>query len=335
MAHEIVFDTERKINPIAFVGEVPWHGLGQQLTPNSPLEVWAQEAGMDWKIKNSAALYMDDELLLRAYPGRQMLHRSDNQAPLSIVSDGYKIVQPLEVLEFFRSLIDEAGFKMNTAGVLFGGTKFWALAETNESARIMGQDKLDQYLLLATSCDTSLATTGMFTTVRTVCNNTLQMAIGEGEAGWAKKYIKIPHSVNFDPELVKQELGLAPQSMAAFVEKANVLARRKVNSKEALEWLIRVFGNVQDGQEITDEIIGAQENARTIKSVYELFHGRGKGSQLVSANGTAWGLVNAATEYLDHQRTMRTVDSRLDSTWFGDGATLKDKAWNQALKLAA
>jgi hypothetical protein len=84
MAHEIVFDEHRNINPVAFVGEVPWHGLGQQIAPHSPLETWAQQAGMDWEIKSGPALYMDDEGLLRGYPRRQMLRRGDTQYPLCL-----------------------------------------------------------------------------------------------------------------------------------------------------------------------------------------------------------------------------------------------------------
>ena len=45
--------------------------------------------------------------------------------------------------------------------------------------------------------------------------------------------------------------------------------------------------------------------------------------------------VNAVTQYADHERRARSADHRLDSTWFGVGATLKQRAWEEALKLVA
>lgn len=48
MAHELLIEDGKAA--MAYVGVKPWHGLGQELTPNSPLEVWAKEAGMDYFI---------------------------------------------------------------------------------------------------------------------------------------------------------------------------------------------------------------------------------------------------------------------------------------------
>jgi Domain of unknown function (DUF932) len=66
----------------------------------------------------------------------------------------------------------------------------------------------------------------------------------------------------------------------------------------------------------------------------ELFKGAGKGSDLKSADGTAWGLVNSVTEYLDHIKG-RSNDARLTSAWFGDGAVMKQRAMNEAVLLLA
>lgn len=41
------------IEQMAYVGQTPWHGLGNQLTTNQPLEVWAKQAGLDWQIEES------------------------------------------------------------------------------------------------------------------------------------------------------------------------------------------------------------------------------------------------------------------------------------------
>ena len=47
-----------QLEQMAYVGETPWHGLGNQLTQNQPIEVWAQQAGMDWRIESSNVSYM-------------------------------------------------------------------------------------------------------------------------------------------------------------------------------------------------------------------------------------------------------------------------------------
>jgi hypothetical protein len=48
-----------------------------------------------------------------------------------------------------------------------------------------------------------------------------------------------------------------------------------------------------------------------------LYEGRGRGSQLDSARGTAWGLLNSVTEFVDHERRARSNEYRMDSAWFG------------------
>jgi hypothetical protein len=46
-------------------------------------------------------------------------------------------------------------------------------------------------------------------------------------------------------------------------------------------------------------------------------------------------LLNAVTEFVDHERRARSQEYRLDSAWFGQGANLKQRALDQALQLVS
>ena len=318
MAHEV--------ETMAYVDAVPWHGLGNQLTPKQPIEIWQREAGMDWQINETDVLYSvsgGDGLHLKSNPDSKVLFRSDTHSPLSVVSKRYKVVQPAEVLEFYRDLVSVGGFELETAGVLKGGKKLWALAKTGQETLLRGNDQVKAYLLLATSCDGTLCTTAQFTSVRVVCNNTLQMAVGDSRGA-----VKVPHSTQFDPAQVKQALGLGMSHWDTFVNDMRKLAERKVNKFEAMSYLINVLGD-------SAVPLNDQPNTKAIQNVYTLFAGEGKGSDLASASGTAWGLLNGVTEYVDQHRRARSADHRLDSAWFGPGAVIKEKALYEALKLAA
>lgn len=323
MAHELASGKD-----IAFVGETPWHGLGSKLPPKQPIEVWQQSAGMDFEIKRSIVLYNADNgsnslLNLRNNMEASVLYRSDNLEPLSVVSKRYKVVQPREVLEFFRDLVSAGGMELETAGVLRSGKKFWALAKTGQETLLPGLDKVNAYLLLSTSCDGSLATTAQFTSIRVVCNNTLNMAVGS-----SKGAVRVPHSRVFDPVAVKQELGLGMTAWDQFMNSIKAMANRPVNKFEALNYLVDVLGD-------PDLPLNDQPNQKNIQAVFGLFSGGGKGSNLQSASGTTWGLLNSVTEFIDHERRARNQDYRLDSAWFGQGAQIKQKAFEGAMALAA
>lgn len=319
-----------QVEHMAYVGEKPWHGLGQVLSPAQPLSVWLNEAGMDWRIEESNVLFNADSsaLHIRPYADSKVLYRSDSLEPLSVVSRRYQVVQPQEVLHFYKDLVSAGGFELETAGVLKGGRKLWALAKTGQEARIKGHDRIKAYLLLATSCDGTLCTTAQFTSVRVVCNNTLQMATQHSSGA-----VKVPHSTKFDPMQVKEALGLGFSQWDAFMQNLKQLSHRSVSPQEAEAY----FRDVLDEPRLPMDLVLPEESrsagSRSLQQVMQLYDGQGMGSELASSAGTAWGLVNAMTEYVDHHRRARNQDNRLDSAWFGQGAQLKHQAYQQALTL--
>lgn len=320
------------VQTMAYVNETPWHGLGNQLAPKQPLEVWARSAGMDWSIDEAPVRYVatgpngEGYDSIHVFPEQRVLYRSDTKMPLSVVSNRFKVVQPSEILEFYRDLTTAGGFELETAGVLKEGRKLWALAKTGQSVCLKGRDKVHGYLLLATACDGTMATTAQFCSVRVVCANTLAIALGDGADA-----VKVGHRSQFDAQAVKRQLGIAVSSWDGFMVRMKALADCKVKDEAAEAFLRRVLTYPVNHIEGVSTAI----NDSALKVVQELYAGRGKGSELASAAGTAWGLVNSITEFVDHHRRARSDDHRRDAAWFGQGATLKQRAWDEALKLVA
>ncbi|HDR9202721.1 TPA: DUF932 domain-containing protein [Burkholderia vietnamiensis] len=317
------------VTSMAYVGETPWHGLGNQLAPKQPIEVWAKQAGMDWQIESADVRYVSGSAgtnlgSIHAFPEQKVLYRSDTKAPLSVVSSRYAVVQPVAILEFYRDLTEVGGYELESAGVLKDGKKLWALARTGQSVALKGKDTVNGYLLLATACDGTLATTAQFTSVRVVCNNTLSIALGDSSSA-----IKVPHRSQFDAAAVKRQLGIAISSWDGFMVRIKALSECKVNDTAAEAFLRRVL--TYPAPSANTPVPATNDSA--IKAVQELFAGRGRGADMASAAGTAWGLLNSVTEFVDHQRRARSHDNRIDSAWFGAGATLKQKAWDEALRL--
>ena len=323
MSHDL--DESIGTPAMAYVGEKPWHGLGEALPPDQDIETWVQAARLDWEIEMLPVNYQmgGRNHVMR---DRFVLARSDTQAALSVVSGDYRVVQPKEVLEFYRDLVEERHYQLETAGALDGGRKVWALARTGLVAGVAGNaaDELGAYVLLATSCDKSLATTIAFTSVRVVCQNTLSFAVHEVKKE-SRRSIKVNHSRRFDADQIKKDLGLMDESWEKFKLQLTPMAGKAMSDSAAEEFFQSLF---QSEKEMKEGTISDQKR----KEVMQLmsFYRHAPGQNLPTAKNTLWGAVSAVTYYVDHIRT--ASGDRLDSAWFGAGATLKEKAWQQALE---
>uniref|UniRef100_E6QMX5 Putative GMP synthase n=1 Tax=mine drainage metagenome TaxID=410659 RepID=E6QMX5_9ZZZZ len=319
MAHELSFNFLTGAAEMAYVGEKPWHGYGQKLESGASIEDWANAASFNWKILSTPAMFSPEGSDLSPVPGSNVLYRSDAHTPLSIVSDRYQVVQPMEVLEFFRDLTNQMGFALETAGVLRGGRSFWAMARTGEDFEVVDGDKMAPYMLLATSCDGTMATTARLTTIRVVCANTLAMSANHTSSQF--RYI---HSTKFNEAECKRDLGLAQveDTYKEFVTKAQVLAKRSIPLVEAGDVIKRIM-LASDPQKVP----------RGFDTIMSLFQGAAKGSDM--AGQTAWGMLNAVTEYVDHHARSRDDEGRMNSAWFGPGANMKERAVSILTELAA
>lgn len=329
MAHEI--DFSRGKAAMAYKGETPWHGLGEQLPENQPIEVWQEAAGLDWELKKYPVMFGPDAS--KEYANRVVLARSDTMVPLGVVSSShFKIVQPGQILEFYRDLVEQYGYSLETAGSLKGGARVWALANLGKTFRAGKDDKLKSYLLLATGMDGKFATTCKLTSVRVVCNNTLTMAIPE--AGKKNSFkdidqgvIRIRHSAEFNAEDVKVDLGLAPKQVKKFESLVQSLADYRLTQDQAQDYFAEVL---LKGKDPSDESMEKLDNKL---SDLMLAYQKGPGSDLSGAKNTLWGAVNAFTYLTDHI-SGRGTDSRLNRAWFGSNERLKNRALRTAAGLA-
>lgn len=329
MAHEL--DTTTGRAAIAFRGQVPWHGLGETIQPDDSLDTIRFKAGLEYHVDERPVQYVAelvDPVTGRFYEhqrtvkDKKVLVRSDTGDALSVVGHKYQTVQPAEILDFYRNLVDQYGFQIEVVGALRGGRKVWALANTNEAVNLRGEDKVKGYLLLATSYDSTMATQARFTSVRVVCNNTLTMARNEGKAN-----VSVPHSTVFDVADVQRKLNIGPvwDEFSRFAAQA---ASRKVNSIEAGDLILRAYFDLKAEQ--LEPFIRDRDNEARVKKMFNrlgemLNSAPGAGTD--SARGTLWGVLNAITFDIDHSPgRVRNKDAQLDRAWFGDGERIKQRA---------
>lgn len=318
MAHELTTNQAGQVE-FAYLEQdgLPWHGLGQPMPVGASIDEWRSKAGMDWRIQRSEVRFntsRTEEVLVKM-PEQHVLFRSDNHEALGLVSKKYQVVQPSEVIEFFRDIAKAGGLELSAAGTIYGGKRFWATAKIGEASPTSISDKIGGYLLISTSADGSLATEVRRTTVRTVCSNTLAMAMADAHAS-----VRVTHKSVFDPAAVKEFMGLNEAAWAAFKHQVVRLANKPVL--------------IEAAESITADILGGGDKVQATagyNKILDLFQGEAKGSSLEGVQGTAWGYINAVTEYADWFSRARSQENRFVSAQWGPGADLKQRALEAVL----
>ena len=257
-------------------------------------------AGLDWEVQQTP-VYTDAGLEIPNYKANV---RSTDKSVLGIVSDRYKIVQNTEAFEFTDEIVGETEdgvVKYETAGSLCGGKKIWLLAKM-PMQKILG-DEVEPYMCFTNSHDGSGAIRICMTPIRVVCNNTLNMALAGARRQWSTKHVGDMQSKLEEAKLCLQ---LADAYMSGLADEADRLANAKLR-REQLD-------------EILDEMFPIEDNAsdrkkRNVQTIKDDFFVAYFMPDIAQFRDTAWGAVNAMSDFVTHATPKRNTASYNENRW--------------------
>lgn len=319
----------------------PWKSNGSEVDPNASLDVWLEEAGLNYDVKAVPALY-EHNGVLRRVENRVQLIRSDTGNALSQVSENsYKVRQPREIMEFFRNLVASNNMQMEVVGAMQGGKKIFALAKSGEEREIVkgSGDLVSANVFLIESFDGSHATKARSGAERLYCLNQIEThGFRSGNSFTDRNAVKRKHSQEFIPEEVQFELAHMNENFAQFCDFAQDMAGFKMTEEMIQRYFARIYApkvfgenvdNWQKAKKLDWEAEGVSSNQRNVVADVLNVVEDNLGHALQGATGTLWGALNAVTFYHDHEARTKG-EKRWESAMIGAGNNTK----NDAFKIA-
>ena len=317
MAHNV--EMIDGVAQMAYAGEVPWHGLGTAVSNDLTPQQIQEKAGLDWTV--------DKEVMVTGsgatVEGKKALVRSSDKKVLDVVGDNWNPVQNEEAFNFFSEYVLAGDMEMHTAGSLKGGKNVFALAKVKESFTILGEDQVDSYLLFSNPHEYGKAIDVRFTPVRVVCNNTLTFSLNMQ----SKNAVKMNHRSVFNPDMVKEQMGIAHEKFAQYKDMAEFLSTKRFSVESLMNYYSEVFPYTHRSSEAPTAMEDLSKNARDAYAVLETQPGAQFGE------GTWWQALNSVTYLTDHQMG-RNAETRMQSAWFGQNQARKLIAVNKAVEYA-
>jgi phage/plasmid-like protein (TIGR03299 family) len=224
---------------------------------------------------------------------RYAIVRSDTKLPLDdvIVSGTYSIIQPEAAFDAADEIVKGRGAEYEVMGELAGGRDLWATLRLDTSIVVAGET-IKPYLLFYTSHDGSSSAQFANVTERPECRNTLQLGLRE-----RTQRVTIRHSGNADAKLsaaakvMREALGY----MTEFEKFANELARKPFGRTEYGLLIDKLFAMPEDKGRAQTNAIKARE--RFMETVLA--------DNLNDLRNTAWGALNAVSDYNEHVKPIR------------------------------
>src|SRR3990167_5415713 len=320
MAHNLNMDEEGKAS-MMYTGETPWHKLGTYLGENAvTAEEAIKAANMEWEV---SLQNIQCDAIESTIPGFKAVVRNDIEEVLGIRKQKYTPYQNKDAFKVLDPFIGEGQAVLHTAGVLGKGERVWILAKLPGQLEVTKNDVIDKYFLLTNSHDGSTGIKLMFTPIRVVCQNTLQMALVSGQSS----IMNIKHTKNHEIKIKQalKVLGLVEKIAEDFEIDAKKMYEFKMSDADIDAYLADIINITGEAKEKT-KLYADKSYIR-----YRDYIEGGIGTDIQGVKGSLWGAYNAVTEAIDHPT--RKVKDLLQYSQFGAGRIIKDRAWDKAKKL--
>jgi phage/plasmid-like protein (TIGR03299 family) len=292
-----------------------YRDLGTPITSGMTIDDQLKTAGLDWTVELSPIRYADDcstEEYLAAY-------RSDTQQMLSVYGKWRKPFQNHQILETFHTFCKQNDLQIDRIGCLKAGKELFAFCKLpiEIDVKKVG-DITEAHLMIAESheCGRGLQIDLYFN--RLVCTNGMTKSVRRSQQ-------VINHVSKYNSDRIAGILTHALATVRDYENISNRLADVALTKQEAELHLIKAFG---------DPNKPLLEQPKIVQTCLKLFLGEGKGSDLLSAYNTAYGLLESVKEYINwHSPVRGSLETAFSSLCYGSRKQKQDGFMQQLVSV--
>ena len=350
MANTAVRPTEAK--------KVSWQQFGKNFDRPVTIDEAIKIAGLDYDVETAPLLRVPNEVIesimrgedINFVPTRKNIieshkatYRTDTGDNFGVVGKNYGLVDNAKAFEFINFIKEVSGEEplIETAGSLGYGERMFVSCRLGADSYLNGNsDAIKNYVLFTNTFDGSGAVMAMFTKVRVICQNTLNMAI----QGCPNKII-FKHTKNVNARLDweieenrRKALEIFSRSVEfskTFIDRMLLLKSQNVTTEQVRDLTAKMYLTPKQFNLFTENnfnIDGIDEiSTRTKNQILQLRDAIDYGVGQEEHRGTKLWLLNGITTMLHNEKKWKTPQDEFNSLIDGDGTKKVQKMYDLLL----
>lgn len=248
-------------------------------------------------------------------PDFKWVVRSDTGAVLDSAKSSFELITNSDMGDIIETFMDGHRIQFETGGCLDGGRKVWALLRMGDFLEVPKDPSPTlRYIALLNAHDGHGACKAIATNVRVVCANTWHWADAQAEA--SNTCFSFHHRANWRQHMkelqedVKAALSGANKEMKAYAELAEEMALMPVTSEQESRFIDEFVYPTKEEHRLKPQALENVNIARQqVAAILD-------SETCEGIRGTAYGLMQAGGEYLDHYRKFKSSETYLGRTVF-------------------
>lgn len=272
--------------------EATWARVGQSVEGISNIQEVLEKAKLNYSVAKGPLTFRDEKEVIDI-PKLVATFRTDTKQFKGIVGEDYQVIQNHEAFDFINNL--EADMEFVRAGESSNGTT-WVISRFPE-VEVLG-DAIHPHLIFQNGHNGKVSLKAAVCMLRIVCQNQFNATFAD-----AANTIVIRHSGDMDSKLAtaRETIVRTMDYISHYQDLAERFATKKL-SNSVLQSIIREF--VADEAKIKEESL-AFDRLQYFKKAYNEEDNQ-------NFIGTAWGIMNAYSDFVTHLPAGRKTDTISD-----------------------
>ena len=283
-------------NPTIYVDRTTtWHAIGKSVEQCRDLEGVLKASGLNYTVEKHPVFAQPTMGQFTKVPNRFITTRDTDGHMYDIVSDKFEIVQNREAFDFVNYMGDDLQFRK--AGETENGMVYiiGALPEVN----ILG-DAFIPHVIFRNGFTGKIKITAAICPLRMICQNQFNFAFKNTQNSTTIRHVRNAHD---KLEEAREVLKTAADYMQELNAMAEQYVRIKLGAKDLDKLLDRMFPLVDPESMNSFKRHQLEVSREKFKAAYLADDNR-------NFKGTAWGIINAYTDFITHRAAMGKSETK-------------------------